>query len=427
MGETSFIDDRPRAQFPKKLQFLFEPHPYKILYGGRGGIKSWSIATALVIIAARRKTRILCLRELEKSIGESVHELLKTQIFRLGLQAKFDIKDNRITSSCGSEIVFRGLRDTQNLKSYEGFDIFFVEEAVNVTKRSWDIIMPTIRKEDSELWIAFNPELTTDPTYEMWVLHPPPGAIVLKTSWRDNAWLTEKLRKQIEHKRLTDPDGYLHVYEGHCRTSLEGAIYVDEMRLLTAGERIRNVPYNPKFPVHTFWDLGFADQTAIWFVQSIGFEHRFIDFYRNNRKPLSHYLAELKNDRPYHYATHYMPHDARAHQLGTGKSIEELAITAGLEVKIVPDIGVAMGINAARELFSNSYFDESKTKDGVDALRRYRYKVDPETKIMSKTPFHDDASNPADAYRMAAVALTEPERVKRAENNRPTRPKSPWS
>jgi len=433
MTAGQFID----LQFPRKLQFLFEPFDYKVLYGGRGGIKSWSIAQALICIAYDRPTRILCLRELQKSIEESVHELLSLQIKRLGLEWFFKIEKQGITGQWvtdangerrRSEIVFSGLRDTQNLKSYENFDIFFLEEAANVTKRSWGIIMPTLRKAGSELWIAFNPELTTDPTYEMWVLHPPPGTKAVMTSYLDNPWLTDKLHRQIEHMRRTDPDGFLNVYGGHCRTSLEGAVYATDLRLLTARGGIRNVPYDPALPVHTYWDLGFADQTAIWFVQSAGFEHRVIDFYRNRGVGLPHYIAELQK-RSYVYGTHYMPHDARAHQLGTGKSVEELAKAAGLKVKIVPNIGLKNGLNAVRTVLPVTFFDEEKTHDGLDAVRRYRFKVDPETKQFSKEPMHEDHSNPADALRMFAVAVTVP--LKPAPPEQPRgqgrAAHSPWS
>jgi phage terminase large subunit len=377
-------------------------------------------------MGSERPLRVLCARELMKSVQESVHETLSLQIERLGLKPFYKIEKSGIYGRNGTQFKFSGLRDTQNLKSYENFDVWFVEEAANVSHRSWEYIIPTIRKSGAELWVAFNPELDTDETYRRWVLNPPPGAVVVKTSYHDNNWLTKELLDKIEHSRLTDPDGFLNIYEGHCRTSLEGAIYVDEIRAATQANHITRVPYNPAFPVHTFWDLGFADQTAIWFVQSIAFEHRFIDFYRNNRKALAHYLAELQG-RGYVYGTHHLPHDGRAHGLATGKSIEEMMRAAGLRVKIVPDIGVKNGINAVRTLFPLSWFDEEKTKDGLDALRRYRYEVDPITQQFSKLPFHDDNSNPADAYRMAGVGLTEPIREKEKKTRERARPRSAWS
>jgi phage terminase large subunit len=397
------------VELPEKLAFLFEPHQYKVLYGGRGGIKSWSIAQALLLLGAQRQLRILCARELQKSIDESVHHLLELQIERLGLGWFYRVEKAAIFGLNGTEFRFTGLRDAANLKSYEDFDICWVEEAANVSKRSWDLLLPTLRKKGSEVWISFNPELGDDETYKRWVKNPPPGTVVCKTSWRDNNWLTDELRSQKDHSQATDPDGYLCTWEGHPKQVLDGAIYADELRWATQNGHICRVPYEPLKPVHTYWDLGIADQTSIWFVQSIAFEHRFIDFYQNRNKDLAHYQAELQK-RGYVYGRHNLPHDGRRRDLGTGKSIEMRMQEAGFPVRIVPNIGLQNGMDAARALFKKAFFDEEKCQDGLNCLRRYRWRVDPVTRIYSKEPLHDDNSNGADAYRMAAVGLTEPDK-----------------
>lgn len=413
-------------EFPEKLKFLFEPHPYKVLWGGRGGIKSWSIAAALALLASERPLRILCARELMKSIAESVHELLEQTIARVGLADFYRIEKAGLFGRNGSEFAFTGLRDAHNLKSYEGFDIAWIEEAANVSKRSWDLLLPTIRKKGSEIWISFNPELETDETYVRWVLHPPPGAVVVKTSFRDNNWLTEELQRKIEHMRAVDPDGYENIYEGVCKQVLDGAIYADEMRTLARNGHILRVPYDPAKPVQTFWDLGIADQTAIWFVQSIAFEHRFIDYYQARNKALAHYLQVLQS-RGYVYGSDHLPHDGQRRDLGTGKSIETHMREAGRRVKLVPQIGLANGLNSARALFARAWFDAEKCADGLNCLRRYRWKVDETTGLYSKTPLHDDSSNGADAYRMAAVGLTEPEKQKEQQRRKLVSQVSPWS
>lgn len=420
-------EDLVDAAFPTKLRFLTKPHPVKVLWGGRGGIKSWSIARALVIKGAQQRLRVLCARELQKSISESVHETLSLQIELLGLQSCYRIEKSAIYGPLGTKFVFTGLRGIKNLKSYENFDVWWIEEAANVSKNSWDTVLPTIRKKGAELWISFNPELETDETYVRWVLKPPPWAKVLKTSWRDNSWLTEELRRQIRHMQETDPDGYNHIYEGHCKEVLDGAIYADELRALTRNGHVCHVPYEPTKPVHTYWDLGIADQTAIWFVQCVAFEFRFIDFYQSRNKPLAHYLKELQK-REYVYGFHNLPHDGKRRDLGTGKSIEARMNDSGLKVKIVPNIGLKNGMDAARALFSRAWFDEVKCADGLNTLRRYRWKVDQESGLYSKEPLHDDNSNGSDAYRMAAVGLTEPQRVKDDTQRRRTpQTSSPWS
>src|SRR6185312_699900 len=268
------------AQFPSKLQPLFEPHRYKVLYGGGGATKSWSIAMALVILAASRKLRILCCREIQTSISASVHQLLVDTIKRLGLAQQFYIVQSTIRSKNGSEFIFKGLRSSiQEIKSTEGIDICWVEEANLVSKFSWDTLTPTIRQPGSEIWISFNPELDTDETYVRFVLRSPPGAVVIKLNYTDNPFLPDVLKAEAEHSKVTDYDAYLHVWEGHTKQVLDGAIYANEIRKATKENRICRVPCDRMRPVNTYWDLGFSDQTTIWFAQTIAFEHRIVDYY----------------------------------------------------------------------------------------------------------------------------------------------------
>jgi phage terminase large subunit len=178
-----------RVEFPDKLQCLFEPHRYKILYGGRGGAKSWGAARAILIEGARRPLRVLCAREIQRSIRDSVHKLLSDQVTALGLASRYEVLKDEIRGTNGTEIVFSGLRhNVDSIKSKEGIDIVWVEEANLVTPTSWEKLIPTIRKENSEIWVTFNPELETDDTYQCFVVRPPAGAIVVKMTWRDNPW-----------------------------------------------------------------------------------------------------------------------------------------------------------------------------------------------------------------------------------------------
>jgi phage terminase large subunit len=158
------------AQFPAKLQFLFHPQRYKVLYGGRGGAKSWGIARALLIQGTQRPLRILCARETQRSIGDSVHKLLSDQIEALGLGAFYAVQKSTILGANGTEFIFAGIRqNVSNIKSYEACDICWVEEAQTVSKSSWDVLIPTIRKTDSEIWVSFNPDLeTTTPISASW-------------------------------------------------------------------------------------------------------------------------------------------------------------------------------------------------------------------------------------------------------------------
>lgn len=408
------------AQFPRKLQCLFQPSRYKILYGGRGAAKSWGVARALLILGAQKPMRFLCSREIQKSMKDSVHKLLSDQIASLGLTGHYRVLTDEIRGVNGTEFVFAGLRhNVDSIKSKEGIDIVWVEEAQTVSKSSWDKLIPTIRKEGSEIWVTFNPELESDETYQRFVASPPTGAMVVKLNWSDNPWFPDVLDQERRDLQAKDPDAYLTVWEGHCKQTLDGAIYATEIREATAANRIMRVPYDASKPVSTFWDLGRADMTAIWFAQTIGFEHRLIDYYENHGHALGHYLKEIQS-RAYLYGEHWLPHDADSKILAAEKTIRQQASAVlGDNVRITPEIGTANGINAARTLFSRCWFDAEKCSDGLHALRHYQFKVDPDTGQRSKEPLHNWASHGADAFRYFAVAISEPEAQRHERRRRP--------
>lgn len=395
------------AQFPEKLGCLFTPSRYKVLWGGRGGAKSWAVARALLIQGMEKPLRVLCCREFQGSIRDSVHKLLTDQIYALEIDSFYTIEQSSIKGRNGTEFFFEGLRhNVAKVKSFEGIDRAWVEEAQTVSKTSWDVLIPTVRKDASEIWLTFNPELEEDETYQRFVINPPRNAIVQKVNWEDNPWFPEVLRQEKDALKDRDPDAYLNVWEGHCRVALSGAVYATELRDAMEDNRITKVPYDHTKPVHTSWDLGWSDNTSIWFGQIVGFEYRLIDFYQNSQKTINHYLDVLR-DRKYIYGTDYLPHDARAKQLGTGRSIEEIMRAAGRTVKVVPMLSVNDGINAARTMFPNCWFDAERCADGLQCLRHYRYEPDPDTGTLGRKPLHDWASHGADAFRYMSVSLKE--------------------
>lgn len=413
------------AQFPAKLEPLFRPAPYKVLYGGRGGAKSWNIARRLLLEGAETPLRILCAREIQKSIKQSVHQLLVDQIKHLGLEGFYSWTKDTIRGRNGTEFTFAGLwQNIDNIKSLEGCDRVWIEEASIVSKASWDKLIPTIRKDGSEIIISFNPELATDETYKRFVLDPPPRAVVIQINADDNPWFPARLVEERATLQAKDPDEAAHIYGGAVREALKGAIYEKELRAARADGRIRRVHYDQSRPVDTFWDLGKADRTSIWFAQAINFEFRIIDFFESSGEDLTFYLKRLQ-ERPYVYGVDWMPFDAAHDRLGMEKTIAEQARTAGRTVNIVPEIGIANGINAARGIFPRCYFDEERCADGMNHLRRYRYKVD-EKNQYSANPLHDEASHAADAFRYLAVAIVEP-RGKKPEKKQPRANRGPRS
>jgi hypothetical protein len=213
-------------EFPDKLQFLFEPSRYKCGWGGRGSSKSWSFARALLIIGATRQLRVLCAREFQNSIKESVHKLLADQIDGLGLGHHYDVQQTTIRGKNGTEFIFEGLRlNVTKIKSMEGIDVAWVEEAQTVSKDSWDLLIPTIRKAGSEIWVTFNPDLEEDDTYQRFVVHPPPSARVVQVNWQDNPWFPDPLRDEMEHLKAIDLDAYENVWGGQCKRKVANALW----------------------------------------------------------------------------------------------------------------------------------------------------------------------------------------------------------
>lgn len=219
------------VQIPDAFRFLFRPARYKVAYGGRGGAKSWNFARALLVMAAEKPMRVLCTREFQNSIEDSVHRLLADQIVTLGLDAFYTIKQREIIGVNGTLFLFEGLhRNVHKIKSLEGIDVCWVEEATKVTEESWEVLIPTIRKDGSEIWISFNPDQEDDPVYQRFVVNPPPSAVVMGVSWRENPYFPDTLRAEMEWDRKVDHDKYQHIWEGHCRSFSEAQVFHGKWR-----------------------------------------------------------------------------------------------------------------------------------------------------------------------------------------------------
>lgn len=203
-----------------------QPKRYRVLRGGRGAAKSWSIARVLIVTALARKVRVLCAREIQKSIRDSVHRLLADQVDALGLFQYFEVGAQSIAAHNGSEFLFEGLWSNVNkIKSLEGIDLCWVEEAARVSAYSWEILIPTVRKPKSEFLINFNPEGETDPTYARFVTSPPPDAAVISVTWQDNPWFPPELEKERQYLERVDPDAAMHVWSGACRTQSDAQVF----------------------------------------------------------------------------------------------------------------------------------------------------------------------------------------------------------
>lgn len=410
------------VDFPEKLQPLFEPARYKVLHGGRGGAKSWGIARALLIEGVSKPgLRVLCVREFQTSMAESVHKLLSDQIIDLGLSDQYEVQKDYIFGPWTSDgtkrtqFAFYGIKNNiDKIKSFEGVDRVWAEEADKVSESSWKTLIPTIRKNDSEIWISFNPHLRKDYTYKHFVVSPRPDSIVIEVNYWDNPWFPPVLQKEMENCKEEDFDEYLHIWCGKCKQVLTGAVYAKEIQKVILEGRLGRVPYQCGYGVSTYWDLGLRDMTSIWFVQFVGFQTLVIDFYENRGEDMEHYIMMLQN-RGYTYDMHWLPHDGTRRGIMTKKTPKSALEAKGYKgkVRVVPRAKPYLGISAGRTLFSRCYFDEAKITaphldgmSGWDRLGNYRYKIDDGE--YANLPLHDDNSNAADAFRTLAMSTNEP-------------------
>ena len=218
-----------RAQIPGAFRFLADPPlgeaRIRGSYGGRGSGKSWSFARQILVHGVERPLRILCAREYQVSIRESVHALLASQVEKLGLGDFYRVTPTTLFGANGTEFIFKGLkRDPAQVKSLEGIDLAWIEEAEAFTEKSWSILTPTIRKPGSEIWVSWNTGLESDPTHQRLVTNPPPRSIIRKVGYKDNPWLPDVLREEAEELRRRDPEAYAHIWGGEPWTRSESQI-----------------------------------------------------------------------------------------------------------------------------------------------------------------------------------------------------------
>jgi len=211
---------------PDKLEGIFNPKEffrYNILKGGRGGGKSWGVAQLLLIKGYQQKRLVLCTREIQRTIADSVHRILAETIERLGFDNFYEVQKNKIIGKNGTEFIYSGLQNPSGIKSAEGITDIWIEEAAKVTKESWKFIIPTIRKEGSQFYIVFNPDEEDDPVNDL-VNTPRPQTQIIDINHSDNPFLSDVLRQEMEYDKEHDFDSYLHVWEGGFWTKSDDQI-----------------------------------------------------------------------------------------------------------------------------------------------------------------------------------------------------------
>lgn len=366
---------------------LDTPCRYKVWYGGRGSSKSWNVARAILQRAYRKKTRVLCAREFQNSIADSVHRLLVDQIDMLGLNPYFTITDNSIKSVSGSEFLFKGIRRNINeIKSLEGIDICWVEEAQRTGPGSWDILIPTIRKPGSEIWVTFNPDLRTDSTYQRFVVSPPPDSIVRKVNFDNNPWFPDVLRAEMEYCKLVDEDAYENIWLGEPRSISHALVYANKFRV----DRFE-APPNADFLFGADW--GFSQDPTVLIRCFIDGRCLYVDYEAYgigveidqtpalfDRVPLSRQWAiRADNSRP----------ETISSVRRAGFDIVAAKKWAG---------SVEDGIAAVRQF--EAIVVHERCKNTLDELNRYAHKVDPVSGEI-KTDVIDKHNHAMDAMRYA--------------------------
>lgn len=346
---------------------------------------------------------MLCTREIQKTLEESVYKLLAQQIELMGLGSYYEIQRAKIMGINGSEFVFAGLRDqvVNNIRSYEGIDRFWVEEGQYLTEQSLRILIPTMRKRGSQILLSFNPELETDPVWRRFIVDPPDEAIVVKMTWRDNPWFSEENRADMESDRVRLSGAeFNHIWEGKCLPAVEGAIFFNEVERSQSENRVTHCPYDPLLKAFPIFDLGYNDATAIVIAQRAHSSIRVIDYIEDNGKNLEWYSNQLKA-LGYNWGTMFLPHDGAAKDVRHGKSAQEIMTAFGWQVEIVPNWSVEEGIRQTRLKFPNVIFNQEKTGALIEHLKRYK-RTKPKTGVPGR-PMHDEHSHGADAFRYLSI------------------------
>ena len=384
---------------------------FYVYHGGRGGGKSWEIADFLLIEGAKQKHRILCCREVQKSIKQSVHKLLSDRIAALGLGAFYEILETEIRGKNGTEFSFAGLlsHTVESVKSFEGATITWIEEAQTVSAFSLSILIPTVVRTSKPMVImSMNPKLPSDAVYSQYVLGDRDDTVVVQINYTDNKECPEELIALAEQMKADDYDQYEHIWLGRPKEIADGAIYKAEFEQIKRENRICKVPHDPNLPVYTSWDLGILDPTAIWFFQIYGKEVRAINHYEANNEPLAHYariLDEKKQQYGYQYEKHFAPHDIAARDLSSGVSREQTMANLGYRMNKGARLGVEDRIEATRQFLKNCWFDAENCKHGIRALQNYRREFNDKLDQFKATPVHDWASHSSDAFGEGAINI----------------------
>jgi phage terminase large subunit len=418
---------------------LLEPARYKGAYGGRGSGKSHFFAEDGIDHAIRWKSisgeglRMLCFREIQKSLKESAKFLIESKLRKFGIGERdgFKVYTDRIQTPGDGVIAFTGMQDhtADTIKSYEGFHIAWGEESQSISSHSLSLLRPTIRWESeerslsSELWFSWNPRFKSDAVDRLLRGEATPtNTTVVKANWSDNRWFPKVLEEERLDCLRIDPDGYDHIWEGGYATVTSGAYYARHIVEARQQNRITSVTVDPLMTIRLFVDIGGtgakSDAFTIWAAQFIGTSIRWINYYEAVGQPLATHLVWLR-EQGYtpNKAQIWLPHDGKTNDKVYDVSYESALRQAGYQVTVVPNQGKGAAkarIEAGRRLFPSMMFDAKKCEAGLGALGWYHEKKD-EQRNIGLGPEHDWASHGADAFGLGCIVF-EPAKPKKPKN-----------
>lgn len=415
-----------RVALPPKLIPVFSGAArYRGAYGGRGSGKTRSFAKMAAIrgyqlAQAGQSGIILVGREFMNTLQDSSLAEVKQAIAAAPwLAAYYDMGEKYVRTKDGRiAFLFAGLRrNLDSVKSKAHIHLLWADEAEHVSETAWQKIIPTIREQDSEIWVTWNPESRISATHKRFREKPPHEAKIVEINWRDNPWFPSVLEKERRSDLQNRPEIYAHIWEGDFADFVEGAYYAKPLRQARLEGRIGKIAHDPLMALHAFWDIGGtggkADATAIWIAQFIGKEIYVLAYYEAQGQPLETHIDWLRSCG-YGGARMVLPHDGSTRDRVHDVSFESALRQAGFDAEVIPNQGAGaarLRIEAARRLFPQMRFDEAGCKGGLEALQAYHEKRDLNRNI-GLGPEHDWASHAADAFGLLCIAYEEPHQVK---------------
>lgn len=420
MLSSSAVSSRPERTLRIDTASVFEPMlapaRYKAAWGGRGSGKTHFFGGLAVEDCLRNPgLRIVCIREVQKDLKDSAYLIIKDKLAYHGLSEAdgFKVYKDEIKTPGDGLIIFKGMNDytAESIKSLEGFSRAWVEEAQTLSQTSLNMLTPTIRRPDSEIWFSWNPRRKGDPVDALFRgIERPARSVVQRANWSDNPWFPVVLEEERQNCLRLMPEQYEHIWEGGYATVLQGAYYAGALAAARRGKRIGRVSLDPLMPIKAFWDIGIRDATAIWIAQFIGREIRVLDYYEAVGQPLGAHLSWLRN-HDYGNAVCYLPHDASKADEIMAKRFEDHVRSAGFAVTTIPNQGKGAAlkrVEVGRRLFPSIWFNEATCSAGLDALGWYHEKID-EARNVGLGPEHDWSSHGADAFGLMCVAYEAPQ------------------